>query len=73
MNYGATGRAAGIPKEVLLRLAGWAQERSGLYRSEWGHWSGSPPYGVAPHTLEKIEAGFRYYETKHREQDAPSR
>ena len=25
-NYGATGRAAGMPAELLLRIAGWSQE-----------------------------------------------
>lgn len=61
-NYGATGRAAGLPLELLLRLAGWTQQASGLYRQEWGEWSGGPPYGDDPRGSEKIRGGVDYYE-----------
>lgn len=34
-NYGAAGTAAGIPKEILLMGAGWAQSRAGTSKPEW--------------------------------------
>jgi len=65
-NYGATGRAAGMPPEFLLRLAGWSQQASGLHRSEWGEWAGSAPYGDDPRGSAKVIDGIQYYETKYR-------
>ncbi len=65
LGYSATGRAAGLPKELLLRWAGWAQEASGMHRGEWGRWSGAWPYGIAPRTLSKIQEGFRHYELEY--------
>jgi hypothetical protein len=65
LNYGATGRAAGMPAEVLLRSAGWAQEASGLTRPEWGHWWDASPYGDDPQGSSKIREGIDYYETKY--------
>ncbi len=47
-NYGATGTAAGIPAEILLMGAGFAQSRAGTSRSEWSHWYQRPPYGDDP-------------------------
>ncbi|TAK01136.1 MAG: hypothetical protein EPO39_14820 [Candidatus Manganitrophaceae bacterium] len=64
-NYCATGRAAGLPPELLLRLAGWTQQASGLYRQEWGEWSGGPLYGDDPRGSEKICGGVAYYEEHH--------
>lgn len=64
-NYGATGRAAGMPREMLLRLAGWSQQASGLYRQEWGTWSGSPPYGDDPVGAAQVLGGIEYYEKKY--------
>ncbi len=61
-NYGATGTAAGMPKELLLRAAGWCQEASGLYRAEWDSWAGSPPYGDDPQGSKQILAGVMYGE-----------
>lgn len=60
MNYGATGRAAGLPAELLLRWAGWSQEQSGLHRKEWGVWSGSSPYGDDPSGNAAILDGIEY-------------
>jgi hypothetical protein len=65
-NFGATGRAAGVPKELLLRWAGWSQMASGLHRPEWGAWSQSPPYGDDPSGSESILRGIQYYDTKYR-------
>jgi hypothetical protein len=61
-NYGATGRASGIPAELLLRAAGWSQQASGLYRSGWGTWDGAPPYGDDPDGSRQIRNGILYYE-----------
>ena len=35
-NFGAAGTATGIPPDVLLMGAGWAQSRAGTSRPEWG-------------------------------------
>ena len=63
-NYGATGRAAGMPAELLLRIAGWSQEASGLVRPEWGRWSGGPPYGDDPDGSQQVSNGISYFESK---------
>jgi hypothetical protein len=60
-NYGATGAAAGIQLEVLLRGAGWAQERAHTRKKEWGHWYLGSPYGDDPEDQEWIKAGYYYY------------
>jgi hypothetical protein len=65
-NYGATGRASGVPAELLLRVAGWSQQASGLYRPEWGTWNGAPPYGDDPAGSTKIREGIAYYEQNYK-------
>jgi RHS repeat-associated protein len=60
-NFGMTGAAAGIELQVLLRGAGWAQERAGTSTPEWGHWYGKAPYGDDPDDQKQIIAGFNYY------------
>lgn len=60
-NFGLTGIAAGVPEEILLRMAGWAQKKSGMTRSEWGEWDGDPPYGDDPHEHMLIKEGFLFY------------
>ncbi|MBL8226582.1 MAG: hypothetical protein JNM50_14750 [Chromatiales bacterium] len=62
MNYGATGRAAGIPGEALARIAGWSQAASGLWRTEWGHWNGAAPYGDDPDGRAKVLEGITCFE-----------
>lgn len=47
-NFGATGYAAGIPAEILLMGAGWAQSRARTSRPEWGTWYKDAPYGDDP-------------------------
>ncbi|NTV47924.1 MAG: hypothetical protein HGB11_15710 [Chlorobiales bacterium] len=64
-NYGITGRTAGIPQELLLRIAGWSQEASGLYRQEWGHWAGSAPYGDDPRGGANILNAIRYFDANY--------
>jgi len=58
--YGAVGTAAGIPEEVLLRAAGWAQHGAGTSRSGYGNWYGSSPYGDDPNDQVWIKAGIDY-------------
>ena len=63
-NYGATGAAAGLPLQVLLRGAGWAQQRARTSDPRWGRWYGSAPYGDDPRDQEQITAGYNYYENR---------
>jgi putative RNase toxin 44 of polymorphic toxin system len=64
-NYGATGRAAGLPAEALQRAAGWAQEASGLHRPEWGTWSREYPYGDDPQGRKMVKDGVEYFECQY--------
>ena len=59
-HYGAVGHAAGIPDEVLLRGAGWAQSRAGTTDAAFGNWYGSTPYGDDPNDQYWIRAGIDY-------------
>ena len=60
-NFGATGAAWGIPLDVLLRGAGYAQTAAGTSTPEWGHWYQGPPYGDDPNDQALIIAGYQYY------------
>lgn len=60
-NYGLTGISAGIPEQTLLRMAGWAQEKSGLTQNEWGKWYDNPPYGDNPKDQEYIKQGIIWF------------
>lgn len=57
-DYGAMGSAMGIPDQILLRAGGWAQERAGTQRPDFGHWWGLLPYGDDPKDKKQIEAGM---------------
>lgn len=59
-NFGSAGTAAGIPADILLMGAGWAQSRAGTSRSEWGHWYGDRPYGDDPADQRAIKEGIDY-------------
>jgi hypothetical protein len=60
-NYGATGYAMGFPESVLLRMAGWAQTRSGTSRVGYGTpYDFSEPYGDDPNDQEQIKNGIHY-------------
>ncbi|WP_173634337.1 polymorphic toxin type 44 domain-containing protein [Paramixta manurensis] len=60
-HYGAVGgTAAGITEPVLLRVAGWAQSRSGNGLAEDGNWYGLPPYGDDPKDQFWIKCGIDY-------------
>lgn len=64
-NYGATGRALGFPREVLLRAAGFVQVLESL-RTGRRHGPGSPlgdpPYGDFPEDQGPILRGSEYYD-----------
>jgi hypothetical protein len=60
-NYGATGAAAGIPDQVLLRIAGYAQQKAGTSMPAWGGPLGSSPYGDDPDDQKLIQQGIDYY------------
>jgi hypothetical protein len=64
-NYGATGRALGFPREVLLRAAGFVQVLESL-RTGRPHGPGSPfgdpPYGDFPEDQGPILRGIEYYD-----------
>ncbi|WP_210080899.1 polymorphic toxin type 44 domain-containing protein [Pantoea endophytica] len=59
-NFGATGRAAGIPDDILLMGAGFAQTLAGTSKSRWGKWYDVPPYGDDPTDQRNIREGIEY-------------
>lgn len=59
-HYGAVGHAAGIKDAVLLRAAGWAQNRAGTRREEFDVWYGAAPFGDDPDDQYWIRAGIDY-------------
>ncbi len=59
--WGAHGRSVGLPEEVLLRWAGWAQQAAGLSRPEWGQWNRQAPYGDDQQGSERIREGMHDY------------
>jgi uncharacterized protein RhaS with RHS repeats len=61
-NYGATGRALGIPAAVLHRTAGLVQQRTGPYDPRNGVWYGTYPHGDEPRDQDMIGAGIDYAE-----------
>lgn len=72
-NYGATGTALGLSQDTLLRMAGWAQRRSGndgegvstsLLGSIIGT-GGKPPYGDDQKDQDWIVRGIQYYRAHH--------
>lgn len=50
----------GIPANILLMGAGWAQSRAGTSKPEWGHWFGDAPYGDDPGDQRAIREGIEY-------------
>ncbi|MBV8044851.1 polymorphic toxin type 44 domain-containing protein [Pluralibacter sp.] len=59
-NYGAVGTAAGIPEQILLRAAGWAQSKSGNIDIKYGNWYYLPPFGDDPNDQTWIKSGINY-------------
>ncbi|MDR2871540.1 MAG: type VI secretion system tip protein VgrG [Xanthomonadaceae bacterium] len=68
-NFGMTGAAMGIPDDILLRGAGWAQSRAGTSNDEYGNWYDPPwagsSYGDDPADQEMIRQGIEYYRMTH--------
>jgi RHS repeat-associated protein len=64
-NYGATGAAMGVPDQILLRGAGFAQEVAGTSEPGWGNWYGpnwpGSPFGDDPDDQQAIRSGIQYY------------
>jgi hypothetical protein len=66
-NYGATGAALGIPKDDLLRFAGWANVQSSKKPGKGSPGNlitgdgSEPPYGDDPKDQEQISKGIVYY------------
>ncbi len=61
-HFGIVGRAAGFPKTVLERMAGWTQARAGTSLSKWGSPLGRRPYGDDPVDNFYIRSGIDYYD-----------
>lgn len=59
-NFGATGYVAGIPHEILLMGAGFAQTLAGTSLPEWGHWYGHFPHSDDPADQRWIKQGIDY-------------
>jgi RHS repeat-associated protein len=58
-NYGSTAASAGIPLEIALRAAGYAQEQTPKnWDPSWGHWYQGPPYGDDPGDQTWIMRGY---------------
>jgi len=61
-NYGATGSALGVPSEVLVRTAGWYQQKHGDAKSGEGHWwDREGAYGDDPKDQFWIKLGISYF------------
>jgi len=58
--FGAAGTAAGIPENILLRGAGWAQSRAGTSKPEWGKWYQNSPYSDDLNDQYYIKEGIAY-------------
>lgn len=63
-NYGATGTAAGIPEQILLRAAGAAQNQAGTSEADFGKWWKETPYGDDRVDQVWIKAGIEYANSK---------
>ena len=67
-HYGIVGAVAGIPDQVLLRLAGWAHKRDNKdVPKEYGSWydtDTSSSYGDDPKDQAQIKAGIEWYNKK---------
>lgn len=64
-NFGATGCAFGFTAKILLRGAGWAQQKSGTSKPGFNNWWGSSPYGDDPNDQEMIRRGIEYCRCGH--------
>lgn len=63
-HYGVTGTAMGFGPQVLLRAAGWAQQRNDTSDPSWGNWWDlSGPFGDEPSDQLDIRQGIHAYRT----------
>jgi RHS repeat-associated protein len=62
-NFGAAAAAEGIPLEIALRGAGWANQVAAGSNADpaFGNWYGGPPYGDDPDDQYWIRQGYAYY------------
>lgn len=49
------------PTTVIDRMAGWAQQRAGTSKPEWGGPLGSAPFGDDPADQQMVNAGIQYH------------
>ncbi len=61
VNYGATGRAVGIPRVILQAGAGLAQYKDGTHKPEYGSFFSST-FGDDPKDQEQIKLGMDYFD-----------
>ncbi|WP_158089498.1 polymorphic toxin type 44 domain-containing protein [Magnetofaba australis] len=60
-NYGPTAAALGIPEEIALRGAGFAQTLGGNHEWKNDIYTGNAPYGDDPKDQWWIQQGINYY------------
>jgi RHS repeat-associated protein len=63
-NYGATGSAFGFLDQILLRMAGYAQQQAGTSLPVWNGPLGGPPYGDDPADQVLIQQGIQYFKCR---------
>ena len=61
VNYGSTGRAAGIPRMILQAGAGLAQYKDGTHKPGYGSFFSSS-FGDDPKDQEQIKLGMDYFD-----------
>jgi hypothetical protein len=62
-NYGYAGSRKEFSQETLMRIAGWHQMKSGLWKSSFGYWSGDSPYGDDFGGCNMIKLGIILYQS----------
>ncbi len=60
-HYGAVFAAFGVPENIALRGAGWAQEDHTPDRHGPGHWYSFAPYGDFENDQEAIKKGYAFF------------
>ncbi|WP_197076410.1 polymorphic toxin type 44 domain-containing protein [Luteimonas sp. FCS-9] len=61
-HYGVVAAAMGIPEDVALRAAGYAQTQADTSRDEWGNpYDLGGSYGDDPADQQQIKDGYDYY------------
>jgi|GEM_PF-1266578 len=63
-HFGVVASALGVPEQISLRMAGWAQTRAGTSDSDNGHWwDFNGPFGDDPEDQKQIQAGYKYHQS----------